>query len=99
MPSIRSALTAEIPVGHAEILRTERLGGDDPGAVPQVLEDGLEVVVHGGPEGEVVDEHEAGGGDLLPVLRLQEVALDQLVLAVLLAVPSHPAPEVLVQLL
>jgi len=50
-------------------------------------------VVDVGAESEVVDEHDGSAGDLLAVLRRQEIALHQFVLAVLFPVPAHPFTE------
>ena len=71
------ALTAEVPVSYPEVQGTEALGGYDPGPVLEVREHLLQHVVHRGAEGKVVHEHYGGGGDPLPVLFLEEVALEK----------------------
>ena len=49
-------LTVESPLPHPEVEGTEALAGKDPGAVGESPEDVLQMLVHLGPEGEVVDE-------------------------------------------
>lgn len=90
---VTATLTCEVTVCDSEVEGTEGFGGDDAGAVLEVRKALLQFVVHVGPKGKVVDKHNRGRDDVFVVLFIQEVSLDEMVLAVLLAIPTHPPTE------
>ena len=92
-------LTVEIPLPHPEVEGTEALAGEDPGAVGESPEDVLQMLVHLGPEGEVVDEDDGWREDVASPFAVEEVALEQLELREGLAVKGHPELEVLLHFL